>query len=1011
MKQITFDTLGFHQWGEKKTPLTVSPFNRQLAMHVGGLKSASGAFQDHFVKSSPAVVAQVHPKFGITGTDEPLIDTTVDSPFSVDQFLGDLATRSKEAFALVPERISMAAFLKQADQNPKKFLPQAAIYMVGGIEHFGLEMGHYLGKPVTKYKAFDVPWDSGNGGLVKMPAALWGHHDLKAAVVRQLKQFMVSTTPNRAIMLLGPNGSGKTQMAETLGEILEQYSNTPEGVMYTVQLGLPEKLDDTSPVDAKEDGLIDQAKVKNPVISRFNVHPMFLLPKDDRAKLIHRWIDSGKLPKEGNYDYYLKGDLDDPLKGTFEALRRKFQGDYSRIWPFVEVIRWRISKTTAQGLATVPATPTTTVQQKRVAEVDAAHNVAEVVQATDMSVPSGPAVKANRGLLVYDDFGRDPEAAEGAYGSLLYEDQGTVHLPNGGRQKTDHVTLLTANPGELAKVKDIDALMRRVVVMGYPLLRTFRDEMNIYQPYYRQATERGVKLTPNALEAFSLWVVMTRLKEINPEAPIYSHEGVEGEDVQALKLVDDRLRKALYLEQDKEHTPEAYYTTGSLLPIIPANALELARRSTQDRLRKVLPLVADEHKFDPRNWRDTEVGKKCEAMSGIDPRIGQDLMVGFLHDLDANKRSYTVLDLLEHMGAQCCRGIEGDSRSYIDHAMTDAPTEVKPAPASPPKKKLVIDQASLRRINIDFTDEALHRWMLANVAPYLTGKKSGKFPNSWRTKNPEATISHVLSTREERLRRGASELPPGWEDQLRAREGGETAPTSTPRTGMPTIKVGPPPATQFLTYLRQVEDFYRRKLITDLKVSLGMFRPDEEYVKEMNRYMHHVQASMDARKSVVPHEFRIRPDQANADEDYMKSIEAIINPRGISAFDFRSKQILIRLKDFKGDRNQDDNIKAVFGDEMLLLKLSDADNNREKTIDAFTQRCETQGVNWFVRPETGSAFAVRADRELTDSLRGAATKLTAMGPNYPQANLVELIRWGLSSDYICDGSFKRKKAG
>ncbi len=583
----------------------------------------------HLPMALPAPSAQQLPVFGASDSAQAPSSKLLQAYAGV-RFAG---TES----ALPPDRMTFDEFMAMVKEDPKKYIPTARQYFVSGLQSWGTHKEEVLGEEVNVYDFPTRPWTPPS---VQDKDEFYGQELVINQIVETLNKLSKSRTPY-LIQLVGPNGVGKSQLLSVMQEAMEVFSRQPGGERYTFSVivadrkkGTPVAFPTMASAGAKKkSSLPKESEISFRLPSPLAVNPLFLLTEHERSALIQELKAKGKLDKDENFDFFIKGGaLDKRSQKAIDALRRAYDGDMDKVFrEHIQVERYDFPR------VIIPAGENPHAQVQHLGgEVTWRSAPQSIVNSGALFEYMGYLPRANGGMINIDDMGRDRRAD---YAYLLETAQTgklMLHSPVDGsiEEPVDIIFFSTANPdglNMLAQQGNFRALKERIITIAMPHERRFQNEAKVHASLFRQAEQNGRKIAPHVQDIYALWATMTRLLPADPASPDYRNLQDSDKFKRALVKLDP-LKKALLYQgvedlNAAETNPDA---AGYLTP------------SEQSLLRRNLRVIASEHQQSVGETNYTHY----EGGLGVSARDGDKILVPQI--IDAHKgQPLTVLDVFE----------------------------------------------------------------------------------------------------------------------------------------------------------------------------------------------------------------------------------------------------------------------------------------------------------------------------------------------------------------------------
>src|SRR5215472_6633094 len=142
-----------------------------------------------------------------------------------------IAQHVEERFRAGRRVLSFSEFLELFDSQPVRYSRDASRYLRDVFDHYGKTTIKHPWGEYTRFKLFDLPWETAEGKALPR-GALIGQEHVQDEIYRALSNFVREGRPNRLFLLHGPNGSAKSTIAACMMAALEHHSTLDEGALY-----------------------------------------------------------------------------------------------------------------------------------------------------------------------------------------------------------------------------------------------------------------------------------------------------------------------------------------------------------------------------------------------------------------------------------------------------------------------------------------------------------------------------------------------------------------------------------------------------------------------------------------------------------------------------------------------------------------------------------------------------------------------------------------------------------
>lgn len=397
--------------------------------------------------------------------------------------------------------LSFDEFIKLVEQKPLEFLRGSAQYAADMLDHSG--------RDGEGFKAFR--------------AKVVGQEAVQNHIYNALKAFGRQGLNNRLILLHGPNGSAKSTLVSAMMQGLEQYSQTPEGALYSFSWVFPVdrivrgSLGIRGDQDRKSTTLNSYAYLSEEDIaciipSELHDHPVLAIPREARRELF-KSLDLGQFTVPTRLT---DGGLSHRDQIIFQALLNNYQGDFSQVLRHIRVERFYLSRVYRSGLVTIEPQMHVDAHYQQLTMNRSLSQLPSSLQGINLFSVSGDLTDANRGVIDYNDLLKRPIDS---YKYLLTAcETGTVNIGQ-SIVHLDTVFIGSSNELQLDAFKeypDFSSFKGRIELIKVPYLLKLHQEEQVYAPSIKSIAGHKA-LTPHTAWSIAFWGVLTRLKKPHRE--------------------------------------------------------------------------------------------------------------------------------------------------------------------------------------------------------------------------------------------------------------------------------------------------------------------------------------------------------------------------------------------------------------------------------------------------------------------------------------------------------------
>lgn len=427
-----------------------------------------------------------------------------------------------------------------------KLIRSAPQYVKDCLEFYGIEHETRFGRRYTTLKALQLS--------DKLDERLVGQGFIQARLFEILTTLCRDNS--KMILLLGPNGSAKSTLWNSLSHALEQYSKTPDGARYTIEWVFPHDEDEGKRVgfsaaldDFQGDftfAFMDDEKLDK-IVDDAACSPAWLYEKAARRTYFSqspaKYLMDNELTPQA---WKILQEIINVYK-TKRNVRTEYSPDevLKLAERHVRIRRTYISKTYQEGLAVVdPGTnPIYLTQKARQQYMYQRRKFPYMLKNIEVPEISGPLSKASNGLMVMED------SLEGIlqFVSQYFNDKRKINI-DGERYTLDIMIAGSINPEKFNLLKqdpEYNRFRTRLEILNVPYLLDYRLEASVYQAKMDDL-RAWYHIAPHTEDLFGLFCVMCRLEPVMHNRDYTGYE--QSDDLLRLK---DKLRRFTVLDKAK----------------------------------------------------------------------------------------------------------------------------------------------------------------------------------------------------------------------------------------------------------------------------------------------------------------------------------------------------------------------------------------------------------------------------------------------------------------------------
>ncbi len=414
----------------------------------------------------------------------------------------------------------------------KRFLDEARLFSFEDfIEQVGVDPRRYLRNTIDwvcdAFRFYDSAEGNGSTALFKEHYAdrfqpVFGQEEVQHRIRQILEGFSKTGKSDKVLVLHGPNGSAKTTLCRNLFAALEKYSRAQEGALYTFSWVFPlTKLNKSmglATAVANQSGsfaLWPSEDLGAILRSELHENPLFLIPKEDRIRLLDNWKKEKKL-NDSEYEFlrsrFENAQLSHKNTLIFETLLNEYHGDLLQVYRHIRVERFYFSYHLRSGLAVIEPQFGIDAHVRQVTLDQSLANLPPSLQSLNLYQFEGDLVAGNRGVVEYNDLLKRPLES---FKYLLSTSENSRMQVGAYSTDLDSLFLATTNDHQLESFREHPEFMSfrgRFEFIRVPYLLKYSDEAKIYLREIKKLKEIK-ELLPHTAEVLALWAVMSRFKK------------------------------------------------------------------------------------------------------------------------------------------------------------------------------------------------------------------------------------------------------------------------------------------------------------------------------------------------------------------------------------------------------------------------------------------------------------------------------------------------------------------
>ncbi|MBT3235567.1 MAG: hypothetical protein HN353_06430 [Bdellovibrionales bacterium] len=406
------------------------------------------------------------------------------------------------------EVLSFHDYMEEVEQHPIRSCRPSYLYLLDMLNHFGQD-------DQDQFKLFQMEHPDS--------PPVFGQTNTQLSLYQNLINFKEEGINNKFILLVGPNGCGKSSLVRKFMKGAEEYSKCDDGKIYTFSWIFP--------IDNYVKGTLGLSKTSQPekdplssfasledkdivaiVHSELHDHPLLLIPRAHRQKLLVDLLAPyPEMLESVKKSYLYRSDLSKKNRMIYDALLKNHKGNHQDVLRHIRVERYNISKRYSSSAVTIEPQLHVDARLQQITMDKRLANLPPSLQSLNLFQLHGEVVLANRGVLEFSDLLKRP--LDTFKYLLMTMETSSINL-QGILTELDIFFVGTSNEVHLTAFKqhpDYNSFKGRFNFVQVPYLLNYHHESQIYNEQIQGLKDKSV-LEPNSLETLCLFTVMTRLR-------------------------------------------------------------------------------------------------------------------------------------------------------------------------------------------------------------------------------------------------------------------------------------------------------------------------------------------------------------------------------------------------------------------------------------------------------------------------------------------------------------------
>ncbi|MEJ5267300.1 MAG: hypothetical protein WHW07_05810 [Bacteroidales bacterium] len=404
------------------------------------------------------------------------------------------------------EKINFDDFLFLASRQPKLVFRDIFMFFHDMIHHYVPE-----GKDdfeINEHSVGYVDYDCRKLFVEDCDEPFFADRLFANRFMNLIKTFNAGIKNNKIILFEGPPGSGKSTFLNNLLLKLEQFSNTPEGVMYKTYWRIkPESIKRKSSLNALQQNE-NQSNNRNfiEISCPSNDHPILQIPKKYRRALLEELIEDENVKEQiFNHREYNWIFTDSPCH-ICSSIFQTLLGEYSDPLKVLDTIyakRITFNRLFGKGISVF--NPGDEIFNRAITDLTLQNQINELFSNEEIKYIFSNLAYTNNGVYALMDIKENNIKRLTNLHGIISDG---IHKVEHVEEKIKSIFLGLVNPEDKQNYENIKSFQDRITHVKIPYILDYTAEVNVYKHKFDNIEKMFL---PGVLENFAKIIISTRM--------------------------------------------------------------------------------------------------------------------------------------------------------------------------------------------------------------------------------------------------------------------------------------------------------------------------------------------------------------------------------------------------------------------------------------------------------------------------------------------------------------------